>query len=144
MNQIAPGLYQGALYDAVQLGMPKDVDTILLLTSESDSVKLPHGQTTPLPEVIRFPIQDVQAGLDQWTFRKLSEICERIASKKVCTLCFKGENRAGLASALILIHRGYSPEEAIKTVQSNGPSKTAGKTSLWNMGFQRQLRGMAA
>lgn len=141
MNVIATNLYQGALYDAVTEGLPAGVDTVLVLTPESEKVRLPESERV---EVIRFPIGDIQLGLDRWTFDRLSEICKRIALKNVLTLCFRGENRAGLASALILVHRGYSPEEAIQTVQSNGPVKSDRPHSLWNQGFVRQLRSMAA
>lgn len=141
MKEIAPGLYQGALWDATQGNLP-DVDVVLLLTPESDRAALPEK---PNVEVIKFPITDAQLGLDRWTFDKLSGICKRISDKRVLTLCFRGENRAGLASALILYHRGVSPENAVETVQRNGPLKSVGRPhSFWNAGFVRQVRSLAA
>lgn len=141
MNQIATGLYQGALFDAVTGPMP-EVDVAIVLTPESERVTLPGK---PNLEIIRFPITDNHMGLDRWTLDRLSDICKRVADKRVLTLCFKGENRAGLASALILVHRGMTPEEAVNTVQSNGPVSTIGKPhALWNASFVRQIRSMAA
>ena len=141
MNQIAEGLYQGALWDAVKGPLP-DVDVILLLTPESEKVSLPIKEGV---EIRRFPITDAQLGLDRWTFERLSGICKDIATKRVLTLCFRGENRAGLASALILYHRGVSPENAIETVQRNGPLKSVERPhALWNQGFVRQIRSLAA
>lgn len=141
VKQIAAGLYQGPLYDAVQewKTLEPSIDVVLVMTHESGDVKIPRGKVDVMP----FHIIDSPSGLDDWTFQRLSGACAELASRRVLTACYKGENRAGLASALILVHRGMTPEEAIRIVQQNGPVSTPGhKTALWNVAFANQVRAM--
>lgn len=85
------------------------------------------------------PIPDDPNGVPSYTLKQLRFWAELLQNKRVLTCCHMGENRSGLASALLLIAQGKSAQEAIDTVRAAGPPLTDNPYLLWNPGFVAQL-----
>jgi hypothetical protein len=124
MHEVEEGLWQSSAYDAAR--MPLTTDFMLWLCYESSP---PHDS-----RVFYFPIPDSAEGLSIEHFWGLYGICQVLEGRTVTTVCAMGQNRSGLASAMILIARGWRVGDAIARVQTKIPN------GLWNEGFVDQLR----
>src|SRR3990167_6331127 len=131
-------LYQGAMrfvseqWQCVLEDIEPDV--VLLMAEEVELI--PHDD---FPLIIGFPVPDDPNGLNSGTFKELSKLCRIIGDSTVLTVCHMGENRSGLASALILVHYGYSPTEAIDLIRKQVQPNSDAPHVLWNPGFVKQL-----
>ena len=137
--RIEDGLYQGAMRIVVEHWpeIRNAVDVVLIL---AHSVEFIPEEYEPGIVKIVMPIPDDPNGLDQERWDRLWSICEFVKDKRVLTVCHMGENRSGLASAMILMARGRSPAEAIRLIRASGPARSAGQPYLlWNPGFARQV-----
>lgn len=136
MKQIAEGLWQDGVhwFDA---GPPLPDVEVVIFASEYDHRMVPDGA-----DGIEMPFPDDANGVSPTILEALRGLCAGVAHRRVLTVCSVGENRSGLLSALILMARGMSAEDAISTVQKNGPARTHDH-ALWNPGFLRQLRDLA-
>jgi protein-tyrosine phosphatase len=139
ITQIDDGLFQGGVLDVQRewANLKEHVDVVLVLTNEfGDHGLLPDDG----PQIIYFGIPDCATGLDQHVFDELRARCAALADKRVLTVCFMGENRSGLASALVLMARGKAPADAAKLVHERGPHRSVSQPhSFWNPGFNRQV-----
>ena len=143
MLKIEEGLVQtGLMIGAGELWFQAKPEVIWQLTEDlSDFPRIEESDgfvkiVTPIPDDERHP-------LDREVLERLWSIARFVADKRVLTVCAAGQNRSGLASALILIARhGISGDEAIVRVQGySGRAYSFHDTVvLWNRDFQRQLR----
>ena len=71
------------------------------------------------------PIEDDdRTTMSDEVFARLWSIAKFVAGRQVLTVCMAGQNRSGLASALILLARhGYSGKAAIKVVRAAAPPR---------------------
>lgn len=132
--RIAENLYQTgtAIWPVGQV--PPHVDVILFCAREMSAM------VEPGVERVAFPFIDAPDGLSEERFLELAALCRELSSRRVMTVCEAGENRSGLASALVLVGRGLSPSEALAVVRSHGPTPYTGAAHLlWNDGFVKQL-----
>ena len=137
MFRVAEGLYQTGLFLWSDDSEPPEVDVVLFCAGE-DVRMLPPGA-----ESVQFRFDDIEEGLPAERFAALLALCERLAGKRVMTVCAAGENRSGLASALILVARGMTPFEALLKVRAGGRTIVSGYPyPLWNPGFTSQLLAM--
>ena len=140
--RVAEGLYQGAMrYVAERWSEIRGtVDVVLILAHEVEFIPAEYIG----PWKIVFPIPDDPNGLDPDTWERLRDLVGWIAQaqRRVLTVCHMGENRSGLASALLLIERGCCPADAINLVRAAGPAH-GGPHLLWNPGFEKQIREIA-
>ena len=121
--RVSDDLWQAKARDVIEIA-PFDV----IFWMKASPPKAVFGENT----VIDFPIPDDDQGIPQERLMELWALTGAVKRKKVLTVCQAGQNRSGLASAMILMHRGLSAQQAIMTVQAqNG--------ALWNEGFVRQL-----
>ncbi len=129
MCRILDDLYQG----------PASAITAQMLVAESIEVVWSLVPVDfPVPTVCTLIADDAQ-GLPTDTLELLWAIANGLACFRVLTVCRAGENRSGLAAALILMVRGHPVETAIRQVQEYGPATTR-EYSLWNPGFLKNLR----
>ncbi len=91
-----------------------------------------------LPTVLT-PVPDDARGLSDKTLELLWAVANGLAGFRLLIVCRAGENRSGLAAALVLMARGLSVEQAIAQVQERGPATTH-EHALWNPGFLDDLR----
>lgn len=135
IKEIAPGLFQSALNHAVA-EMDKEFQAkidVIVIMAEADVFQ----RCGDLP-ILLTPIDDNPAGTDRLQY--VQNIAALVARKRVLTICHVGENRSGLLSALILIERGTTPEDAVALVQKNGPHNSPTQLhSFWNPGFVKQV-----
>ena len=132
VQKIADGLWQGALAHASVWSCANEhIDVAVLMA----------GVAEPLPfgvEHIWFPINDNADGCE--CFMDVRALAHQVAKQRVLTICHMGENRSGLLSALILVERGISPQDAVALVQARGPHNSPTQPhSFWNPGFVRQV-----
>lgn len=136
IREIAPNLWQGALRHVVEdwETIKDKFETVLLLADEVE--RIPRER-----DIYTFAIPDDPDGLSQNAFWQLVGFAAAFKAHRVLTVCHMGENRSGLMSALILIHRGMAPNAAADLVQMNGPHNSPSQPhSFWNPGFNRQVR----
>lgn len=134
-KQIADKLWQGALAHVSQDGYPEGVEVVLLMAERVEA--LPNAANVP---VLYLPIPDNPDGLTEEQFAQVYGLCRAVQGACVLTICHMGENRSGLASALLLCLRGMEPAAAVKLVQTNGPHNSSNAPhSFWNPGFNKQV-----
>ena len=137
--EVEPGLYQGAMRIVVENWeeIRGAIDVVLIC---AHTVEFIPEEYIPAVTKIVFCIPDDPNGLDEETLARLRAICEFVKDQRVLTVCHMGENRSGLASALILIARGRTSQEAIRLIRASGAVRSHGKPYLlWNPGFVKQV-----
>jgi len=134
IRKIDEGLYQTGTLIWEESDVPPDVD-VVLFCAKVEPAMVPEGGTT-----LVFQFEDSERGVPPDKWEALVHLCASIADQKVMTVCQAGENRSGLASALVLIGRGVAVWDAVKKVQSSGKTIiTEFPGPLWNRGFVDQL-----
>ena len=133
--QITPSLWQGAMGPVARYwpSYEPHVDALVVMA--------PWVELIPAKVVYYYPIDDNDQGLPTDEFRRLSEFlrCVPRRHQKIMTICHMGENRSGLASALYLIHRGATVDEAIRLIRNHVMPRSGQPYTLWNPGFVAQL-----
>jgi len=114
----------------------RDIDVIWLMADmvEQLPAKVPLLQT---------PIPDDPNGLPDALFAYLQRWAKVLSGVRVLTVCHMGENRSGLASALLLMAQGKTAQGAIAAIRASGTPLTDNPYFLWNPGFVRQLEAVS-
>ena len=135
IKQIDHSLWQGAFSDVAVEGIPEEVEIVILMASTADLPPLRPGQI-----LIYYPIDDTADGASAEELYNIQRIASTFADRKVLTVCYMGENRSGLMSAMILLERYDDASWAVKTVQERGPVNSGcALQSFWNPGFVQQI-----
>ena len=132
-KEITPGLWQSPLAFVLQEWptLKDQVDVVVLMA------ELTEGVPSDVPFVY-FPIPDDPNGCA--SIEQVRLLAEMVGRFRVLTICHMGENRSGLLSALILVYQGMLPEEAVRLVQTRGPTTSdPERGSFWNPGFVQQV-----
>lgn len=134
IKQIADNLWQAPLHAAVAGPLPPIKQIVSM-------VQFPDVAIADDVDVLELPIDDNPSGTDR--FDDLDDYADVLKDTPLMTVCHMGENRSGLFSAMVLVHRGVTPRAAVDTVQNNGPQTTHDHdTSFWNPGFVNQVLRM--
>lgn len=123
MIQITPYLYQTGL--AVESDPEDWPDECLVL----DMTFIDDADYKPMDE-------------DLWDIvrARVMEAIRKAAGKPIVTMCMAGENRSGLASAIILVERDGMPVgEAIRLIHSKAQKGAEYRGLLWNKAFVAAL-----